>query len=233
MKPITPKAFTQTTGPTVTVPSTPLEVFKLFFTIDILQFIADQTNQYAQKCMDPHVYATWQMITVQELKAYMGFMILMGLVQLPSLYDYWKNDSIFHYSPIASRISRSRFMEINRYLHFADNETLAPLGSPEYDRLGKIKPILQLLVPKFSNHYNLNKHVSVDEAMIPFKGRSAMKQYMPLKPVKRGFKVWVLADATNGYVSNLKVYTGKSEETSEDGLGGSVVKHLCKEIQKR
>ena len=45
-----------------------------------------------------------------------------------------------------------------------------------------------------------------------------MKQYMPLKPVKRGFKVWVLADATNGYVSNLQVYTGKSAEMSEDGL---------------
>ena len=30
-------------------------------------------------------------------------------------------------------------------------------------------------------------------------GRSTMKQYMPMKPVKRGFKVWVRADAVNGY----------------------------------
>ena len=28
-----------------------------------------------------------------------------------------------------------------------------------------------------------------------------MKQYMPQKPIKRGFKAWVRVDARNGYVS--------------------------------
>ena len=60
-----------------------------------------------------------------------------------------------------------------------------------------------------------------------------MKQYVPLKPITRGFKVWVLADAINGYVWNLSVYTGKGSDTSDDGLGGSVVKNLCKDIQER
>lgn len=50
---------------------------------------------------------------------------------------------------------------------------------------------------------------SIDEAMIAFKGRSSMKQYVPKKPVKRGFKVWVKADAVSGYVSEIDVYTGK------------------------
>lgn len=30
--------------------------------------------------------------------------------------------------------------------------------------------------------------------MIRFKGRSTLKQYMPNKPIKRGYKVWVRAD---------------------------------------
>ena len=30
--------------------------------------------------------------------------------------------------------------------------------------------------------------------MIKFQGRSSLKQYMPMKPTKRGIKVWVLAD---------------------------------------
>ena len=45
--------------------------------------------------------------------------------------------------------------------------------------------------------------------MIPFKGRSSLKQYMPQKPVKRGIKVWALADAANGYMANFQVYTGR------------------------
>lgn len=31
---------------------------------------------------------------------------------------------------------------------------------------------------------------AVDEAIVPFKGQFSLKQYMPKKPVKRGFKVW-------------------------------------------
>lgn len=36
-----------------------------------------------------------------------------------------------------------------------------------------------------------------------------MNQYLTKKPLKRGFKVWVRADAMSGYVSEFDVYTGK------------------------
>ncbi len=61
-----------------------------------------------------------------------------------------EKNPIFHYSPIADRISRDRFREISRYLHFADNATLAPRTSPQYDRLGKIRPLLDYLLTRFS-----------------------------------------------------------------------------------
>ena len=41
-----------------------------------------------------------------------------------------------------------------------------------------------------------------------------MKQYVPLKPTKRGFKVWVRADSV-----------------TEEGMGERVVSQLCKEIE--
>ena len=69
--------------------------------------------------------------------------------------------------------------------------------------------------------------------MVPFKGRSTLKQYMPKKPLRRGFKVWMLADSHTGYVSSFEVYTGKNGDTVETGLGASVVKTLCQPIQHR
>ena len=60
-----------------------------------------------------------------------------------------------------------------------------------------------------------------------------MKQYMPMKPVKRGFKVWMLADAHTGYVTHLDVYTVKSGDGPTDGLGASVVKSLCQNIKHK
>jgi len=41
----------------------------------------------------------------------------------------------------------------------------------------------------FSNAMSESSHQSIDESMVKFKGRSVLKQYSPLKPMKRGVKV--------------------------------------------
>lgn len=75
--------------------------------------------------------------------------------------------------------------------------------------------------------------MSIDEAMIRFKGRSTLKHYLPLKPIKRGIKVRVLADSKTGYVSTLDVYKGKGGNDTGDGLGAAVVKNISKKIKHR
>ena len=116
----------------------------------------------------------------------MGFNILIGINSLPSIQMYWQREILHHYAPIADHISRDRYKEISRYLHFADNTTL---GTPSYDRLGKVLPLLNYLLSKYSAIDNPGENVSVDEAMIKFQGRSSLKQYMPMKPIKRGINV--------------------------------------------
>ena len=58
-----------------------------------------------------------------------------------------------------------------------------------------------------------------------------MKQYVPLKPVKRGFKVWAMADSLNGYMYDFNVYTGASGGERETGLGEKVVLQLAESIK--
>ena len=149
----------------------------------------------------------------------------MGINILPSIDDYWQRDTTLRYAPIADRITRDRFRDISRYLHFVDNSTLVARGSPNHDRLGKLRPFIDNMTSKFTELYNPHKELAVDEAMIKFQWLSSLKQYMPLKPVKCGIKVWVLADSNNGYFSKLQVYTGK-EDSPEKALGARVVKQL-------
>jgi hypothetical protein len=66
--------------------------------------------------------------------------------------------------------------------------------------------------------------------MIKFKGRSSVKQYLPMKPTKRGFKIWTLADASNGYVYSFRIYKGK-ETIRTEALGERVVKDIVKELR--
>ena len=180
--------------------------------------------------MNDAQYTKWENVNAEDIWAYMGFMILMGINHLPALADYWKLDPTYRYSPIADRITRDRFIEISRYLHFTDNSTLLPRSDPGYDKLGKVRPVIEILSEQFLKNYNPHRENSIDEAMIKFKGRSSMKQYLPKKPVKRGFKVWVRADAVTGYVCEFEVYTGKTDGERELGLGGNVVKKLTRNI---
>ena len=222
--------FSSSAGPTVDIPDDPLSVFNIFFTPEILQGITAETNRYARHALGED-YSRFRPVTVEELRAYFGFCILMSVNNLPAAGDYWRRDPIYHYVPIASRISRDRFREIGRYLHFVDNNTLAPHGDPSHDRLGKIRPLINHLSSRFQAVYSPHKNVAVDEAMIKFQGRSSLKQYMPLKPTKRGIKVWVLADSQNGYFWKFEVYTGKDGETVEKGLPARVVKRLTEQLK--
>ncbi|CAH1643161.1 unnamed protein product [Spodoptera littoralis] len=67
----------------------------------------------------------------------------------------------------------------------------------------------------------------MDESMIQFKGISWLKQNMLLKPIKRGYKVWTIADSETSYVFEFQIYTGKRDDQStEFGVGANVVKCL-------
>ena len=105
-----------------------------------------------------------------------------------------------------------------------------PRDSPGYDRLGKVRPVIDHLSSRFTDLYDPNREVAVDKAMIKFTGRLALKQYMPLKPVKQGIKVWALADSHNGYFHTFQVYTGK-EGSGEKRLGHRVVNDLTQHLK--
>ncbi|GIY01641.1 hypothetical protein CDAR_117711 [Caerostris darwini] len=50
---------------------------------------------------------------------------------------------------------------------------------------------------------------SVDKITVKFKGMSTMRQYLPGKPVKRGYKIWARSDAYSGYLSIWCLCRGK------------------------
>ena len=117
---------TSSVGPTIPIPESPLEVFEL----------------YAEEVMGAEACASWKTISEEDIRGFIGFSILMGINQQSSMDDYWKKDPIHNYKPIAQRISRDIFRDISRYLHFIENTTLSQRGSANYDKLGKICPLI-------------------------------------------------------------------------------------------
>uniref|UniRef100_A0A1X7V7F8 PiggyBac transposable element-derived protein domain-containing protein n=1 Tax=Amphimedon queenslandica TaxID=400682 RepID=A0A1X7V7F8_AMPQE len=98
------------------------------------------------------------------------------------------------------------------------------------DHLYKLRPFLTIVAERFEAVYHPHCQCAIDKAMAPYKGRSSLKQYMPQKPIKRGFKEWVRADNINGYDSQFQVYTRKETSSTENGLGSRVAKDLTATI---
>jgi len=68
-------------GPAIAVPSTIIGIFLMLFTQQTMAYIVDQTNLYASH-VGP-IGVRYQ--SVEEFSAFLGFMVLMSLVHLPSL----------------------------------------------------------------------------------------------------------------------------------------------------
>ncbi|XP_026735864.1 piggyBac transposable element-derived protein 4-like [Trichoplusia ni] len=203
----------------------PLTYFGLFFSDDVLQMIVDQTNLYASQVGNRN----WTPTTVEEIKAFLGVLIQMGIHVLPSIEDYWSSDPVLQVPEIAETMTLKRFQHIMKHLHLNDNSQMPARDSDDYDKLYKIRPLLEKLNEKCQESAITTNSQSIDECMIKFKGRSSLKQYMPMKPVKRGYKVWVRADSSTGYVYMFRIYTGKTD-TTETGLGSNVIKSLCEPL---
>ena len=96
--------------------------------------------------------------------------------------------------------------------------------------LYKVRPVLNMCQHTFQEQYIPGREMSIDEAMVKYKGGVFFRQYMPKKPIKWEIKVWMLAEPETGYVSNFEVYLGKSASSENAGqaLGTRVVMTISK-----
>jgi hypothetical protein len=215
-------------GPRVHLDSsaTALDAFTLLFGKDTFQLLADQTNLYALQT-PPGASYKWYDTNPQEMQLFIGMILAMGIHQLPQLEDYWSSHPLLGANGIVAGMSYRRFRVLLSCLHLVDNTTALPRGQAGFDKLHKIRPLINIIQGNMEECYNPHQEVAIDEAMVGFKGRSSIKQYMPMKPTKRGFKIWCLCDSSNGYTYRFMVYTGASTEKESGGLGPAVVLKLA------
>ena len=145
--------------------------------------------------------------------------------------SYWSKSWPFISDNFSSLMSSRRFELILRFLHLNDSETQPQRGAPGFDKLYKIRPLLNILVESFKDCYTPSQFLSVDESMISFKGRLSFLQYLPKKPHKWGMKAWVLADSATGYTWGWKLYTGKEGDQRGCGLADRVVLDLVDDVR--
>ena len=102
----------------------------------------------------------------------------------PRYESYWQgagHNFITHSPGFREVMERDCFMALWGFLHLVDQTDEAVDKS---DKIYKVRPMLDRMLPLFRRYYSPRQQLSLDEGMIPTKNRLSIKQYIRDKPVR-------------------------------------------------
>lgn len=225
-----PETFSGPTPGPVDDYDTPYDAFVAIWDEDIMGKIAVETNRHARQTIDekrengtlgPHSrLKRWVETSIGELYVLLGLLITMGIDQRGSLKEYWHSNKYLDMPEFKNIMTYSRYILLNKFLHFVDNLTLQPLPAPRSGlqqtecgldlRLQKLQPIIDWLNEKFTSLYNLLPDISIDESLLLFKGRLSWIQAIRTKAARFGMKSFEICEALTGYLYKFIIYTGST-----------------------
>ncbi|CAD7081857.1 unnamed protein product [Hermetia illucens] len=198
-------ALHETPGPTLFASSRCTHILSSFllFMEPIEKTIVEMTNLYGSR----KYKELWLPVDIASLRAYYGLLILAGVYRshgqcINELWDDQTGPPIFR-----ATMTLKKFKLINECIRFDDKEQRKGIRSR--DKLAPIRNVYDKWVNRLKMCYTVGKNVTVDEQLVPFRGRCPFTQYIPSKPHKYGIKIWCLCDASTYYAWNLEVYTGR------------------------
>ena len=105
--------------------SRPMQCFSLIFTSAIWTFLVEKTNEFAHHKLERYtkrssLYRNWKPITLTEMKAFVGIILNMGIIQLQNLRDYWSTSNVCNIPLFQKVFSQNRFFQIFGMLHVGE-----------------------------------------------------------------------------------------------------------------
>lgn len=207
------------------VVKTPMEYVHDYFDEEFFESTAHCSNTYHLR-----KNGTELKTTPLEIKKLFGIHLVMGIIPYPRIPMYWR--ASVRLPLIAEHISRDRFLQLRNSLHVVDSDSPPPVNdnSPP-NPLWKVQPMIDRVRNACYKLERAPGFYSIDEQIIPFTGRCALRQVVKNKPRTTGLKNFVTT-TSDGLMVDFEIYKGAKTmfENTSLGLGPSVVLFLSKTI---
>lgn len=199
----------------------PVQVFEKLFDEDVIKYLTEETNRYAQQ-NNNHNFIVHE----NEIRSFIGILLFSGYHQLPRERLYWCLDEDLNVPLIANCMSRNRYNEIKKYFHLCNNEEI-----DRTDKMTKLRPLMKKLNKNFTQWGIFHEKLSIDEAMVKYYGHHSSKQFIRGKPVRFGYKDWMIC-SSSGYCYQFDTYCGAKggQKTHKMPLGSRVVLELLEVV---
>ena len=206
-------------GPTFAITETtePVDIFHEFFPIALFTLIAEYTSTNLRR-------ATLEETSTEEISAWVGIRIIMCLVKLPEVHQYWSDHPAFHNELICRTMPRDRFYDLTTHLACAD-----PDSHQTFMRTSNTATTARLLT-RCSTCRRCGtplwtcarpNTIPADSCrlmrpMVKYKGFLVWvrKFFMPLKPIRSGFKLYAVCESPSGYLCNFMVHPSAKTPTT-------------------
>ncbi|KAK8784396.1 hypothetical protein V5799_009238 [Amblyomma americanum] len=161
--------------------------------------------------------------SVEELKIFFGVSLTVSCLCYPQMRMYWQKKT--RVPLVADNMTRDRYFKLRHRLQLV-NELDVTEEEKKEDLLWRIGPLVAFVL-EGCHKLPRTQCVCVDEQMIPFTGRTELKQYVPRKPNPEGLKIFVLA-TPDGLILDFEIYQGKksSQCPGSNGIAESAVLRL-------
>lgn len=198
----------------------------------MISIIVKETNRRARSVVaawnenNPTKKCHWKDTSSDEIWTFIGLLILADVQrsQNEHLDELW---SMNNGRPIfRATMSKDRFSNLLRFSRFDDAATRKE--RMEIDKLAPISEFWHLFLARLQICYIPGGSMTVDEQLIPTRGRCKFRQYMPKKPAKYGIKVFLCCDSDTAYPLKGEVYVGR-----QPGAANLANKYDTKELAKR
>ena len=167
------------------------------------------------------------------MRVFIAILLLSGYCSVSRRRLYWSTELDTRNEMIAQSVRRNRFDNIIKYFHATNIFMLK-----QDDKFAKVCPFLDIINKNFLS-YSASfgpKNVSIVELMLFYFERHPSKQFICGKPIRWGYKVWMVASPLD-YVFSVEMYQGKyrdkrREYKSKFGFGGEVVLDFVDILEK-
>jgi hypothetical protein len=180
-------------------------------------------------------YARWRPTTSAEITLFFAICVYLGVVKVQNRKLIWREGGIFQVKWVSCRMSLRRFEGLLNALNCCGYWTLTDAdisAKNSEDAFWQIKELVSECNARCAFHFKMGRSFSVDEAVIPFKGRHRARCYNPKKPAKYHLKKFSLNCSKTGFVYCHYHYGGKDEQRPA-GVPASVwpIKKLVDQCQ--
>lgn len=127
------------------------------------------------------------------------------------IYRYLRfDDSIARRPPRSKAQKRSKKDSPHKQQLSRSHQNAASSSTvPAADRLQTVRLVTERVRENILKVYSPSQDLTVDERMIPYRGRCCFRIYMKSKPARYGIKMWSAVDPTNSMLCNFDIYVGR------------------------